>query len=69
MSHRELLVPDDLIELDQWALWPYEPRNGRKAKVPYQVGLCRASSIDPTTWASFDTVSNERPSRRTGIPV
>jgi primase-polymerase (primpol)-like protein len=49
MSHRELLVPDDLIELDQWALWPYEPRNGRKAKVPYPVGLGRASSIDPTT--------------------
>lgn len=38
MSHREVLVPDDLTELDQWVLWRYEERNGRATKVPYLVG-------------------------------
>jgi hypothetical protein len=52
-------VPDDLAERDQWVLWRFEELNGRKAKVPYQAGGRRASSTDPGTWASFETVMNE----------
>ena len=58
-SPGELIVPDDLTERDQWVLWRYEEREGRRTKVPYQVGRRRASSTDPTTWNSFEAVINE----------
>jgi hypothetical protein len=58
-SVSEILVPDDLSELDQWVLWRYEDRSGRVTKVPYQAGRARASSTDPGTWASFETIIHE----------
>jgi hypothetical protein len=58
-SPAEIVVPDDLAERDQWVLWRYEERNGRATKVPYQVDRRRASSTDPSTWASFEAVTNE----------
>lgn len=56
---REIVVPDDLSELDQWVLWRNEERAGRTTKVPYQLGRRRASSTDPNTWASLEAVMNE----------
>jgi primase-polymerase (primpol)-like protein len=53
-SFRELVVPDDLAERDQWLLWRYEGRNGRATKVPYSVRGCRANSTEPRDWTSFD---------------
>jgi hypothetical protein len=58
-SPADIVVPDDLSERDQWVLWRYEERNGRVTKVPYQVGRERASSTDPSTWASFEAVIDE----------
>jgi primase-polymerase (primpol)-like protein len=58
-SSEEITAPDDLRERDQWVLWRYEERNGRETKVPYQVGRRRASSTDRSTWASFESVTNE----------
>jgi hypothetical protein len=55
----EIVVPDDLRERDQWVLWRYENRDGRTTKVPYQVGRRRASSTDPSTWASFEAITDE----------
>jgi hypothetical protein len=55
----EFRIPDDLTELDQWVLWRYEERNGSTTKVPYQVGRRRASSTEPSTWASFEAVTSE----------
>jgi primase-polymerase (primpol)-like protein len=52
-------IPDDLHERDQWVLWRYEDRNGLPTKVPYQPGGQRASSTDPKTWSSFETVRTE----------
>jgi Primase C terminal 1 (PriCT-1) len=53
-----IAVPDDLSERDQWLLWRYESRNGAATKVPYQANRKatrkRASSIDASTWASFE---------------
>jgi hypothetical protein len=41
----------------QWVLWRYEHRDGKPTKVPYQVNGSRASSVDPTNWADFDTAA------------
>ena len=52
------LFPDNLPYKDSpsWTLWKKETRNGKPAKVPYQVNGNRAKSNDSTTWAKFDTV-------------
>ena len=49
-------IPAELRELDQWVLWRAEARDGKHTKVPYRVreSFVRASSTDPTTWASFE---------------
>jgi hypothetical protein len=69
-SPAEIIVPDDLRERDQWVLWQYEVRGGRATKVPFQVSHRRASSTDPDTWASFETVTDEwrrSPTRYAGL--
>ena len=51
-------VPDDLTERDQWVLWRYEARQGKRTKVPYQPNGKRVDSTNPVTWATFeDTLS------------
>ena len=49
-----LRVPDGLIEHDQWVLWRYEARQGKRAKVPYQTNGKPADSTNPSTWSSFE---------------
>lgn len=48
-------VPDAIRERPQWVVWRYETRGGKATKVPIdpRTGK-RASSTDPSTWASFD---------------
>lgn len=48
-------VPLELRERPQWVLWRLEARDGRPTKVPYRVDdpSRRASSTDPSTWATF----------------
>jgi primase-polymerase (primpol)-like protein len=58
-SPDDIVIPDDLGERDQWVLWRYQEVNRRTAKVPYQVGRRRASSTEPGTLASFESVTNE----------
>jgi len=63
-------VPADLVELDQWVLWLYELRNGRRTKVPYQRNGRKADTTDPRTWTTFEAVADEwfrRPTRYSGI--
>jgi len=69
-SPTDVLVPDDISERDQWVLWRYENRNGGTTKVPYQLGGRRASSTDPSTWSSFESITNEcrrAPNRYAGL--
>lgn len=50
-------VPDELRTHDQWVTWRYEWREDRWTKVPYNPNTGRkASSTDPSTWATFDRV-------------
>jgi hypothetical protein len=67
-----LRVPDSLVELDQWILWRYEPRNdgGKPTKVPFQINGSHASSTDPKTWCSWDEAlkaCQEKPGHWSGI--
>src|SRR5439155_23205258 len=55
-----LLVPDSLIECDQWGLWRYESRDGKPTKVPYTTRGRRASSTDPADWTDLEAALSYR---------
>jgi putative DNA primase/helicase len=54
-SMQDFSVPDDLAELDQWVLWRYETKAGRRTKVPFQLSGVAADVSDRRTWSSFET--------------
>jgi putative DNA primase/helicase len=47
------VVPDDLLERDQWIVWRREISGGRETKVPYSIKGNRASSTNPPDWTEF----------------
>jgi putative DNA primase/helicase len=48
------VVPPELKLREQWVLWRYELRDGKKTKVPYNTRTGRrASATDPETWCLF----------------
>lgn len=47
-------IPESLKEMDRWVLWKIVGE--RKSKVPYQFNGQNASTADPNTWSSFQTV-------------
>ena len=51
-------IPQELKALDQWVLWKYEHRDGKRTKFPYDVKTKGklASTTNPRTWASFKAV-------------
>jgi putative DNA primase/helicase len=58
-------VPDHLTELDQWVLWRYEARQGKRTKVPYQSNSKPADSTNARTWTTFeDALSTWRRNRQ-----
>lgn len=50
----EKSIPEEMRSHNNWVLWKYEDRDGRKTKVPYSVKGGKAKSNDPGTWAAFD---------------
>ena len=53
-----IIAPDDLTDFNQWVLWRYERRNGNETKLPYQTNGKLASTTDPSTWTSYQRVSD-----------
>ena len=50
-------LPAELRLLNQWVLWKYDDIGASKpTKVPYQPNGKLASSVEPSTWSSFDNV-------------
>jgi hypothetical protein len=53
------VVPTELRSCAQWVLWRFETRQGeaKPTKVPYQAKdpSRHATTIDPTTWSTFET--------------
>ncbi len=48
-------ISDELRALPQWVVWRYQERDGKRTKIPHKaVGWGLASSIDPTTWATYE---------------
>lgn len=48
-------LPASLKAIPQWVCWRHEPVKGRQTKVPYAPnGSGKASSTDPSTWATFE---------------
>ena len=49
-------IPAELRERDQWVIWRYKTRDGKRTKVPYQAAKPRteAEVDDPSTWSSFE---------------
>lgn len=63
-------LPSDLTERDQWVLWRYQTRNGKRTKLPYQINGNPAKSDDPQTWNTFEAVAGalkKAPTRYQGI--
>lgn len=58
------VLPEQLRERDQWVCWREESRDGKPTKIPVTPGSGEfASSTDPTTWASAETVLEYADSR------
>ena len=51
-------IPAELRALDQWVVWRYAIRDGKKTKPPYNARYPKrgAKSDDPTTWSTFALV-------------
>jgi putative DNA primase/helicase len=49
-------VPTELKQADQWVLWKYEERDGKRSKVPHRPDGTKASSTDASTWSTYETV-------------
>lgn len=49
-------LPQEIRDIPHWVVWRYEHRQGRDTKVPYRADNphIHASSIDPTTWSTFE---------------
>lgn len=48
-------IPAELRKTHSWVTWRLEDINGRRTKVPYNpVTRMKASSVDMSTWVSFD---------------
>lgn len=56
-------IPDNLKELDNWCLWKYEERDGKKTKIPFCAYTGNfAKSNDSSTWADYDSAISVLPS-------
>ena len=50
------VIPDALVEREQWVCWREEDRDGKPTKVPVMPASgAFASTTDPDTWTGFET--------------
>ena len=50
------VIPDALVEREQWVCWREDDRDGKPTKVPVMpTSGAFASTIDPDTWTDFET--------------
>lgn len=52
-------IPDELKQLDNWCVWKFEKRNGKRTKIPFNAATGEfAKSNDKSTWSSYETAVN-----------
>jgi hypothetical protein len=61
MTFNAFAIPKELRELPHWCMWKLEYPNGQDSKptkVPYQISGGKSSTVDRTTWNSFEACFN-----------
>ncbi|WP_367009435.1 phage/plasmid primase, P4 family [Staphylococcus capitis] len=54
-------IPDELKQLNNWCVWKFEKRNGKRTKIPFNAETGEfAKSNDKSTWSSYETVVNAK---------
>lgn len=52
-------IPDELKQLNNWCVWKFENRNGKRTKIPFNAETGEfAKSNDKRTWSSYETAVN-----------
>ena len=51
-----ITIPEELKALNQWVMWRWETRKGKRTKPPYQPNRKKASSTNSATQNDFQTV-------------
>lgn len=52
-------IPDELKQLNNWCVWKFEKRNGKRTKIPFNAATGEfAKSNDKSTWSSYETAIN-----------
>lgn len=52
-------IPDELKQLNNWCVWKFENRNGKRTKIPFNAETGEfAKSNDKSTWSSYETAVN-----------
>lgn len=52
-------IPNELKQLDNWCVWKFENRNGKRTKIPFNAATGEfAKSNDKSTWSSYETAVN-----------
>ncbi|WP_034172758.1 phage/plasmid primase, P4 family [Listeria monocytogenes] len=52
-------IPDELKQLNNWCVWKFEKRNGKRTKIPFNAETGEfAKSNDKSTWSSYETAVN-----------
>ncbi|MDQ7229970.1 phage/plasmid primase, P4 family [Staphylococcus haemolyticus] len=52
-------IPDELKQLNNWCVWKFENRNGKRTKIPFNAATGEfAKSNDKSTWSSYETAIN-----------
>ncbi|MCE4953501.1 DNA primase [Staphylococcus haemolyticus] len=54
-------IPDELKQLNNWCVWKFEKRNGKRTKIPFNAETGEfAKSNDKSTWSSYETAVNAK---------
>lgn len=52
-------IPNELKQLNNWCVWKFEKRNGKRTKIPFNAETGEfAKSNDKSTWSSYETAVN-----------
>lgn len=52
-------IPDELKQLNNWCVWKFENRNGKRTKIPFNAETGEfAKSNNKSTWSSYETAVN-----------
>jgi hypothetical protein len=51
-------IPHELTRVPRWVRWTYRELNGKRTKMPITVEGAPASTADPSTWTTYETIAS-----------